>query len=87
MAMAETAGRPQDPVLSVPTRRGKGWMSIRDAAFYASCSVGTMRQLVAEGCVESVPSVSARLSGRPDRMRRERVVNADSVDMYMYTEY
>lgn len=83
--MAE--GRPVEPVLSVPTRRGKGWMTIRDAAFYASCSVGTMRQLVADGCVESVPSVSARLSGRPDRMRKERVVNADSVDMYMFTEY
>ncbi|WP_261980190.1 hypothetical protein [Olsenella uli] len=46
-----------------------------------------MRKLVAEGCVESVPSVAARMSGRPDRMRSERVVNADSIDLYMFTEY
>ena len=76
-----------EAAMSVPARRGKGWLTIRDAAYYASCGVGTMRQLVADGCVESVPSVAARMSGRPDRMRSERVVNADSIDLYMFTEY
>lgn len=62
-----------EAAMSVPARRGKGWLTIRDAAFYASCGVGTMRKLVAEGCVVMYTLREAsRVTGVPyDTLRIE----------------
>lgn len=61
------------------------WLrGIAEAARYARCRKERMALLVRSGVVRGVPSVDARLSGDPERMRNELLVSSTDIDAYLY---
>lgn len=75
----------ENPAMS--SRRAKGWMTLNEAAYYCGCGRTLMAELVRQGEVVSVPSVSARMSKKQTTDPARRVISVDSLDMYMATCY